>query len=95
MPTFICHFILPGRVPLLLLLPRRVVVAVVATATSFLCAVVDEPPSSFPIPFLFLLPIIACSVLGIPGGDAGDDCGVDIAVVRHSKQWPHSWLSLG
>ena len=54
MPTFICHFVLPGRV-LLLLLPRRVVVAIVATATSsYLCAVVAEP-LSFSIPSL--LPI--------------------------------------
>ena len=50
MPTFICHFISPGRVPLLLLLPRRVVVVVVATATSFLCAIVTESPSCFAIP---------------------------------------------
>ena len=51
MPTFICHFIWPGRVPLLLL-PRRGVVAVVATATSpFLCAAVAEPLSCFSIPF--------------------------------------------
>ena len=82
MPTFICHFILPGRVPLLFLLPRRVVVAVVATATSFLCdAVVAEPPSCFSIPFFVPFPTLLCSVL-----DAGDDCGEDITVVRHSKQ---------
>ena len=60
MPTFICHFILPGRVPLLLLLPRRVVVAVVATATSFLCdAVVAKPPSCFAIPsFVSFAPLL-------------------------------------
>ena len=72
MPTFICHFILPGRVQLLqlLLLPRRVV-ALVATATSFLCAVVAEPPSCFSIPFFVPFPIISCSVSGVRGGDAG------------------------
>ena len=47
-------------------------------------------------PFLccfFLL--FSCSVLCVRGGDAGDYCGVGIAVVRPSKQWPRSWLSLG
>ena len=48
------HF--AGKVLLLLLLPRRVVVAVVATVTSFLCAVVAEPLSCFFIPFFVLFP---------------------------------------
>ena len=49
LPLFV--FFLPGRVPLLLLLPHRVVVAVVATVTPLLCAVVAEPPTCFH-PFL-------------------------------------------
>ena len=60
MPTSISRFILPRRVPLLLLLPRRVVVAVVATATPFLRgAVVAEPLSCFSIPsFVSFSPIL-------------------------------------
>ena len=66
MPTFICHLILPGRVPLLLLLPRRVVVAAVATATSFLCdAVVAEPLSCFSIPSFVSFAPLLCALFWI------------------------------
>ena len=74
MPTSICHLIMPGRFPLLLLLPCRVFVAVVATATSFLCAVVAEPPSCFYTSiYWFLFSIISCAVCVVRGRDARDD----------------------
>ena len=87
MPIYIYHFNLPGiTVQLVILLPFRVVVAVVATTSSFLCAVVANHPPVFPSLSWFIFPIILWPGWCVRGGDAGDSCGVDMAIVGHSKQ---------